>query len=362
MVLYLCISTVLFITLLISITDRRSNDELKKERGFCLSKPVYNCIFICLILTFWFLTAFRGSRIGNDTISYLYFYEQIAIDGIDTNLQMELGYQYFCLILSKINPDPYFLLFTSATICYGICGTYIYRKSENILYSTVLLFCVAFSFFASGIRQAIAMAIVLVAYSKIKDGKRIFPIILIILASCFHMSALIAFLWFTHKFIPKKPVIIIIFSLAISILAASGNLNSIITSVLEKYQAYFETESVGAGWLGITYYVLRALVFYLFLYKANEGNEKTRSLEICNTILLLITVCLGFSVSIFSRASLYYLLITVVDIPNEFNSGKIKNRDRWMLIIGIVMIAFFMVTLILRPEWNNLYPYKFNWN
>lgn len=53
-------------------------------------------------------------------------------------------------------------------------------------------------------------------------------------------------------------------------------------------------------------------------------------------------------------------LISII-IP-VFNSGKIKNRDLWMLIMGIIMLAYFMVTLIVRPEWNNLYPYEFNWN
>ncbi len=362
MVLYLCIASVLFISLFVSITDCRSNDELMAQRNGCLNKSTYNFLFICLIFTFWFLTAFRGSRIGNDTIHYLHYYEQIAKSGVDTALHIELGYQYLCLFLSKFNPDPSFILIVSSTICYGVCGIYIYKRSNNILYSAILLFCVAFSFFASGIRQAIAMAIVVVAYSKIKDGKKVFPIILIILASFIHTSALIAFLWFAHKFISKKPMIVIPTAIVVSILAAIGSLNSVLMNILEKYQTYFETESAGAGWLGIAYYALRAMVIYLFIYKFSEESENTHSLATCNAILLLITVCLGFSLSLFSRASLYFLLLAVVDVPNCFNSGKVKDRDLWMILAGTVMISYFILTLIVRPEWNNLYPYEFYWN
>ena len=360
--LYLYIMAALFVALLVSVTDCRSNDELMIQRTFHMRKATYNFIFICLIFTFWFLTAFRGSSIGNDTPPYLYFYREIVKSGINKSWQIELGYQYFCLLLSKINPSPQFLLIVSATICYGTCGIYIYKKSKNILFSSVLLFCFAFSFFASGIRQAIAMAIVLIAYSKIKDGKKLFPIILIIFAATFHVSALIALLWFAHRIIPKDPISVILLAMVVSLLAALGSLDSMLMTVLEKYQAYFEADNVGTGRLGIAYYAFRAAVFYSFIYIASRENKEAHSIEISNAILLLITVCLGFSVNAFSRASLYYLLAMVADIPNEFNSGKIKNRDMWILIIGIVMIAYFMVTLILRPEWNNLYPYEFYWD
>ena len=362
MLLYLCITLVLFVALIISITDCRNNVELKAKRNVYFSKSIYNFFFISLLLLFWFLTAFRGNSIGNDTVHYLSYYKQIARSGIDTNLQIELGYQYFCLLLSKLNPEPSFILIVSATICYGVCGIYIYKKSDNILYSTLLLFCVAFSFFASGIRQSIAMVIVLIAYSKIKDSKKVLTIVLILFASLFHISALVALLWLAHKYVPKKPTIVITFALVLSILAALGSINSLLTSILKEYQSYFDSENAGTGWLGIVYYALRALVFYLFMYIANKKEEKENSLEIANTIFLLTTICLGFAVNLFSRASLYFLLVTVIDIPNAFNSGKIRNRNIWLLIMGIIMLAYFMVTLIVRPEWNNLYPYEFNWD
>lgn len=362
MLLYFCITFILYIILIISVTDCGDNYELKRKHSIFFNNSIYKFLFISLIVLFWFLTAFRGSSIGNDTIHYLKYYIYFANNGINQNFHIELGYQYFCLIISKINPDPYFLLFVCATICYFICGLCIYKHSNNVLFSTLLLFCVAFSFFTSGLRQSIAMVIVLIAYMKIKDNKKLIAIILILLASLFHVSALITLLWFAHKHIPKKPELVIIIALIISILAASGTINEFLANMLKKYQSYFDSENVGTGWLGISYYTIRAFVFYIFIYIACGKNKKENSLSISNSILLLITVCLGFSVNLFSRASLYFLLITVVDIPNAFNSGKIKNRDVWMHTMGIVMLSYFIVELMIRPEWNNLYPYEFNWN
>lgn len=362
MQLYIILTAVLFMALVFSTTDSGNNMELRAKQRNVLKKSIYGWIFFFLIFLFWFLTAFRGASIGNDTSTYLRYYKLIHDHGINPNFQIELGYQYFCLFLTKITSNPYFLLIVYATICYSICGLYIYKQSQNILFSAILLFCAIFPFFASGIRQAIAMAIVLIAYSKIKNNKKILPVILILFASAVHTSAFIAFLWFFHKYIPKKPAVITIATLVVAVLSASGSLNALLAMVLKEYQGYFEAEQAGTGWLGIFYYCLRAFVFCIFMYIAYKDSKKENSLAIANSVLLLITVCLGFSVNLFNRASYYFLLVTVIDLPNAFNSESIKNRNMWILITGIIMLAYFIVTLIIRPEWNNLYPYQFNWN
>lgn len=361
MLLYVCIIFVLLGSLAVSVTDCGDNCLQKKKHSNFWNRTTYIFLFIALMAWFWFLTAFRSDSIGNDTNTYLNYYNYIARNGVDSRLHIELGYQYFCLGLSKIDLNPYFLLIVCATICYTVCGIYIYKYSSNILYSSLLLFCVAFSFFASGIRQSIAMVIVLWAYANIKDNKKIVPILLIIFASIFHISALIAFLWLAHKYIPKKPGVVITLALLIAVLAASGSINPLLTSLLQNYKGYFDSENAGTGWLGITYYFLRAIVFYLFVFYAYRG-ERENSLVVSNATLLLITVALGFAVNLFNRASLYFLLIMVVDLPNALNSGKFKKRNVWMIITGCVMLAYFLVTLIFRPEWNNLYPYEFNWS
>jgi hypothetical protein len=261
-----------------------------------------------------------------------------------------------------IDPDPQFLLIVVATICYACTGICILKKSDNILYSVLLLFCLVFSFFASGIRQSISMSIVLVAYLLMKERKVVIPIILIVIASQFHISALMVFLWFAHRLVPKKPFVVVSVALAIAILSATGLLNNVLITLISEYEGYFESENAGTGWLGIAYYALRALVFYAFFYSVYRSNQKENSLVLSNSVLLLFTVCLGFSVNLFNRASLYFVLPTVIDMPNVFNSGKMKHRNFWMVGMGVVMVAYFIVTLILRPEWNNLYPYEFYWS
>lgn len=361
MLLYLGITLFLLIILVFSIVEFKDDFGLKKKGRIFFSNYLHKILFIAIVFFLWFLTAFRSGNIGNDTQNYLNYYENIAKDGITKNLSIEFGYQIYCWLLSRIFSNPYFLLVISATICYSISAIYIYKHSKNILFSTILLFCVAFSFFTSGLRQALAMVIVLIAYYKIKEGKKILPIALILVASTFHISALITFLWFGHKFIFKKPLWVIASASVLIILSASGLLNNLLKLILKEYEGYFNSEYAGSGWLGISYYTMRALIFYLFTYIAYSEKEKEESLAISNSIFLLLIVCLGFSVNSFDRASLYFLLITVIELTNTFYSGNIKHKSIWMLATGVIMLAYFMVVLWLRPGWNYLYPFEFMW-
>ena len=362
MLLYACIILALFVILVVSITDCRNNGELQKRQAIRFSTSIYILLFIGVLFSFWFLTAFRGDSIGNDTVHYLNYYRWIADRGVNPDIQIEMGYQYFCLALSKISSDPFSLLLICATICYVVCGICICKYSQNILFSAILLFCIVFSFFASGLRQSIAMVLLLIAYEKIKQKKTILPILLIVFASLFHISALIGFLWFLHRYIPKKPIAVFLIAGIVAALAATGELNALLSTLLKEYESYFDSENAGTGWLGISYYALRSSAFYIFMYLAYKDAKKENSLVVSNSILALFTVCLGFSVNLFNRASLYFLLPIAIDMSNVFNSGKIRHRDMWMLLMGIVMLAYFLVTLVFRPEWNNLYPYEFNWN
>ena len=361
MLMYVIIVAALGLAMLMAITDRRQDDALDPQK-VVVSPMLTNALGGMFLFLFWFLTAFRGSTIGNDTATYLGYYQNIAITGVDPSRQIEGGYQYFCLFLSKISINPQFLLIFVATFCYGICATQIYRHSKNRLYSVMLLFCIVFSFFASGIRQAMAMCIVWVAYNRIQKGKFFGAAALIVLASCLHLSALVGLVWFFHKVIPKNPVLVLVTAMGVAAFSASGLLNTVLTALLREYASYFESENAGTGWLGISYYVLRATVFFLIVYYAYRKNKSEGSLPLANTVFLLLTVCLGFSVNLFERASLYFLLPTVVDLTKAFSTGEFKNRKMLMTVLGTVMLAFFIVTRILRPEWNNLYPYVFFWN
>ena len=249
------------------------------------------------------------------------------------------------------------------TICYVGTGIYIYKYSDNLVFSTVLLFPVAYSFFASGLRQAIAMVICLYAYQAIKNKKFLLAILLILLASSFHTSALLMIVLLFHRLIPKKPFWVIPLTVIFIALSISGVMDNVFAVLLQNsYGGYYELDHITDGWLGITYACLRAIVFYLLAFLSYEKKVKENSLVLGMFTMLLITVSFGFSLNLFNRATNYFMLISMVELPNSIHRGGLKHKKILMFLLGFIMVLYFLVTLIIRPEWNNLYPYQFNWN
>lgn len=367
MALYISIAIFLIAGMLLEFTANRKeatiteeNSRLKKENKHTFYQHAF---FLIVIFVLWFLTAFRSAIIGNDTYNYVRFFQLFGEGGIDPNSRIEMGYQILNILVYKISPNPYFFLGAVATICYVGTGIYIYKYSDNIVFSTLLLFPVAYSFFASGLRQAIAMVICLFAYQAIKKKKYWLAILLVLLASTFHTSALLMLALLFHRLIPKKPFWVIPLTAIFIALSVGGVMDNVFAILLENsYGGYYESEELTSGWLSISYYTIRAIVFYGIAFLSYEKKVKENSLVLSLFTILLITVSFGFSLNLFSRATNYFLLIAMVELPNAIHRGGLKHKKILMFLLGFIMVLYFLVTLIIRPEWNRLYPYQFNWN
>ncbi len=319
---------------------------------------------ILILFFFWFLTAFRAFEIGNDTKSYVNIFNLIASGKTVTNI--EKGYHFFCFLISRINSNPVFLFVVCATICYGGLAIYILQYSKNLPFSIILGFSLLFGFFNSGLRQSLAMVICLFAYQLIKNRKYILAVIFIALASTFHLSAWICVLFLFHKIYPYHWIVVCLLACFIIISAVTGALDNLLKILLEtffqEYERYFSSEYFNNGRLANTYYAFRHIVFYLIVYKSYSGTKKSHTLELSCFFLWLLIGAGGFIISIFVRVTEYFSLIAVVELPNAIENANWKHKNKLIVLIEIIMLAYFLTTLILRPEWNYLYPYRFYWN
>ena len=366
MALYISIAIFLIAGMLLEFTAKRKkatiteeNSRLKKENKHTFYQLVF---FLIVIFVLWFLTAFRSVRIGNDTFNYIGYFDYFGSFGLQfDNEQIEIGYQLLNILVYKIVPNPYFFLGVVATICYVGTGIYIYKYSDNLVFSTVLLFPIAFSLNTNILRQAIAAMICLYIYQAIKNKKFLLAILLILLASSFHTSALLMLVLLFHRLIPKKPFVVIPLTAIFIALSLSGVMDNVFSVLMGDYGGYYENEELTSGWLSISYYTIRALVFYGIAFLSYEKKVKENSLVLSLFTMLLVTIAFGFSINVFTRATNYFLLISMVELPNAIHRGGLKHKKILMFLLGFIMVLYFLVTLIIRPEWNHLYPYQFNW-
>lgn len=365
MILYMVLTLILAVALFVSTTGKATqvayaNLIQKPDKAVLRFKRNSTVFVVLFLLVLWVLTAFRAPEIGNDTATYISFYNTIGATGIHGELDLEIGYKVYCFMLNRLGFGPQGFLIITATICWLGVGIYILKYSKNILFSLLLAFCFCFSHFTNILRQDLAMVIILYVYVLFKQKKYIRSLLLLALAGLFHTSAFCFILIYFYKFFPKKPLTVIILSIIIIIASLTGLIAKILAAVLPEYSNYLNGQYRGTGFLAVGVSLVRNSVFYIILYFAAK-TLRTREAKIIygNGLLAVLFICFGFTVNLFSRITFYFLFPMITDIPNSLYCGKFKNRNFWMIIIGLVLLAYFIVSMVIRPEWNNLYPYKF---
>lgn len=322
------------------------------------NKRIISAMTTLTFLFFWFLTAFRSAQIGNDTNTYLYYFDLFS-QGVDVSTRFEIGYQYLNFIIGKITTDHHSFIIIIASLMYFGVVWYIYRFSKNIPLSLCLFYCYFFSIFMSIFRQGIAMIIVMYGYHYLKQEKKHLAFVLFLLAITFHSTAIVCFLLFFSTNLCFKKRFVLGGVIVCSLLGGGNVIFSIVERLFPMYIHYFSSRYASSGWLAVTYSVITYLIWYFLIVKSLNENEKKDRLVALNFALMVLFSALGYTVNLSTRISQYFLLISLIEIPNILYRGHIKHYRLCLFILCTILLINFIVVLIYRPEWNYLYPYEF---
>ena len=316
-------------------------------------------VFTCVtFLALWFLTAFRSSVIGRDTQNYLGMFNAF-IPGPTKVWHIETGYQYLNYFIGKITHDPHVFLIIMATLMYGGVGIFLHKYAKNPAVSLCLFFSWFCSIYTNTFRQGIAMIIALYGYQLLKNGKRIPAALLFLLATTFHTTAFLCFSLFLDLKILRKWWVVLGVTGLCAIVSLTGVMKAVVNAVFPRYTHYFEGQYASSGWLAISFYLVTYTILYLLSVNSLEEDNKTDGIVATNFTLLMILTSFGYAVNLFERAAEYFLLVAVIELPNMLYRGKIKHFRLWLFGICMIYLAFFIATLIYRPDWTHLYPYEF---
>lgn len=318
-------------------------------------------IFFIGMCVLFVLTGFRSENIGNDTRNYIYYFNYFMEYGVDSSTNIEIGYQFYCYIIGKVTNDPHVFLIITALISYGVIGITIYKHSNNLGFSLCLFFCLFFSLYTNTIRQGISIVILLVAYFLIKEGHCVKAVLAIFFASLFHTTSILMLALVLYRYIPIKPKVVFLFVIGMLVASISGVLTTILIVIVPShYQGYFESVYASSGWLAVTVSLLRNLFFYWIAYHSyKKAPRPADQLILANMTILLMLNSLGFVVNLFTRAAECFSLVMVIELPNLLQRKGLPNRRFVIIGLSFVLLLYFIVILLLRPEWNHLYPYAF---
>lgn len=331
------------------------------------------------------LMGFKDKSIGNDTASYIEFYNRLKnmTTIIDVNSRFEKGYQIYNKLIGYFFEDSQALFIITAFICISCIIYGVIKSSKNWQYSLFIFVGLRFYyFFLSGLRQSIAVSIIFIAYVFLKEKKIIIYILLIVLASTFHFSAFIFILaWPLSKMkMNLKSMVKILTGIVFIYVFFEPILNIILNCLPAYYSHYLVTEAASANNLANFIGVVIPCIFLVFSYFVNylkvayynrsgyisyENKEKSFYDSDSDIQLIFLIISAGLSlvatrVSILDRMVQYYWIFSIISIPNIlFSISNRRKRTIWFMVITFFVIVYNITLLILRPEWNTIVPYSF---
>lgn len=333
-----------------------------------------------VFLVLWFMAAFRGMDVTNDTSAYYRTYQNIASQGFAATSRLEKGYVAFNILLSRIFPNNLIgfrvLLLITATMEYLPLEKWIEKHSTTYGVCIVAFYFLENATFMSSIRQAIAIGLVLSALfilEKTKGYRKYLLYIFVIVVACtFHSTAIVALVFplITKMRYTRIATVIIIFLTAI---ATITNFTSFAISAIGLGSGYVTTEIGNMANVSVVSLLFLALLFLQAFAKSEEDSSKDFAGLSENVIFKdsFYTYCIALSLSVtimslraagMSRLDMYFQTVGLPYISNVMS--RIENPKVGFLIKVVFCVAvwaYSVAVLIYRPEWQHLWPYHFYW-
>jgi len=343
----LIIYYVLILSLILTYIKIQENYE---EGAILYNKTAKNKVYLFFASFLMFgIMALRNPSVGTDTTRYLEIYrDHLYGTGMNVFNTNEWLFTIFSNTVSIFASEQMFLVIVSAIIVLSF-SWFFCKYSNNILLCYILHITIGlFSFTLSGMRQSLAICLTLIAFYYAKENKLIRFIIIVIVASLFHNSAIcflpVYFIVKIKKLNKLQCNLILLAILCTKIL--SGLLIFIIGFLAPSRFKNLLGNSTGINSKSfILFFGIMLLCIVVLIYENNYLNELQTSMFLLGSIA---TVIFGIATRIFllDRLAFYfvpYIIILIVDTIN--NMKHIPSRRIVMAITILFGILWFSVSI-----------------
>lgn len=333
------------------------------KRTYRLEKVPYQSKILGLFFLICFcLLAFRASNIGSDTSNYLsQFYVARNMSWRDylREKSSEIGFTVLTKLISEISGSGQFYLAIIAFLSvYPLAKLYREESESPILTISLYLILPMFAMQFSGLRQAVAMAFVPLAYSYVKTKRWGRFLAVVLIATLFHKSAwLILLLYPTyHINISRKallwaiPALFLVYmfneQIYVGLIAIANNLYS---------DRYAETTETGAYSM---LFLFAIILFFSYLFLGDTDVE-TKGQR--NILFLSVAIqCFALVNRVAMRMNYYFLLFLPLLLPKVIR--RIPYKNKWFAsMVEIVCCAYFlyyfMDKMLSGQSAFGIYPY-----
>lgn len=296
------------------------------------------CVFFIILI---FLLSMRSVNCGADLITYKMKFETISyssLNDVSSIFNLEYGYTLFSKLCKLLVDD--FQIFISICALISIIPIMFLYKEEtknDVLTMALFLNIAPFSIFFSGLKQSIAIGIGTICFYYCKKNKIIPFIIWVVVASSFHLTALILILLYplTHLKITSKWFILLI-TITAFCLVNNKQIFGWMLTLADEYESKYVISSTGS-------YSFLVLLIFLVIFSFIIPNEDDTNLICFRNILFfaLLIQCLAPISTIAMRLNYYFLIFVPLAIPRFIDNAKPKYKQIAQISKYIFVVFFF---------------------
>ncbi|MBQ8301982.1 MAG: EpsG family protein [Clostridia bacterium] len=335
--------------------------ELAQKR----SKMTLRTFFLGLFI----LLALRDITVGKDLYTYKIIFEQCSVTAFRylSNMQWELGYTIYNKIVSLFSANyRLFLAITSAIILFPMYKLYSREKKYGFLAILLFINMPCFLMVFSGLRQAIAISIGILAYMAVEKKKYLLSALLILLAMSFHISAFILVLIYPAFFLEiKTNHLLYIVPIMAGVYLFRVPIFSFVIGFLPSHYVEFYGELQQTGSVGM---MLLFLLFFVFSFVILDEASMSKRDYFMRNVLMIATVFQFFVPihGLIQRASYYFLIFVPISIISVVQAPKKYLKNISNLAVAVIG-CFFAVYFFYNAHFStdnmlDVFPYKFFWS
>ncbi len=340
------------------ISNTLNNSINKSEGSICSFKMNRLSIFMFIAVLIVVLMSALRFDVGWD---YKAYYDTIVFGRVTNIMVTKEYFTIFLVELAKKIRMPQFYFAINSIICICLIMATVKRYSKDFWIS--LFFFVSFPLFflnsLSVVRNFSAIAITFYGFKYIEKGEFIKYILVVIIASLFHKTAIIAIIFYFLRNVHLNKFVSILTLITLPLL--SNLIIKIIIRYMPRYVTYTSMTSIQEGTKAI--YILLIIWLGAFIFKEKRIAQNSTFNMYYNIFFIGLCIYLMFfkQGTMGHRLSLYGTIYSLIIIPDIMES--LKNKIGKVIIKSIfylLCIVMFLYTInVGRPAYI---PYKLFFN
>lgn len=331
---------------------------IRRESRLRTTKEKKWNLIIALIPVF-VLIGFKSENVGRDTYNYLNTMAAFGSEidwGEEGKKTMEVGFQALIILLRKFTSNPQSLLITLGLLTSVSLYQFIRRTATNWCLALYFFICLGFfQFSMTGIRQTMAIDILLLSYPFIKNKKLILFMLVVGVAFLFHKSAVVfAPLFFiSNMAINKKNTVLMVIVMTVLFFFSED----ILLTTADVMDYNYGIESTDNGNIFLLIVLIITIMAHRYQSVIMERNHDAQFLFNANYVSVLLWIIRMVSRTV-ERVSLYFMPYTYVLLEQYLGSLPSGKKGLYTFIVIILATALFLYRMSYQMEINN---YMFCW-